>query len=81
MLKYLSDELREQRARLLARAAPLEADVGALLAPAVDAVPPAAARARLRDLNKRGHARLAVLEAQELRERRRRLGQIFLESP
>ena len=29
MLKYLSDELREQRARLLARAAPLEADVGA----------------------------------------------------
>ena len=48
--KQLRDELREQRARLLARAAALEADVGALLAPAVDAVPPAA-RARLRDLD------------------------------
>ena len=67
MLKYLSDELREQRARLLARAAPLEADVGALLSATVDAVPPAA-RVRLRDLNERRHARLAVFEAQELRE-------------
>ena len=46
MLKYLSDELREQRARLLARAAPLEADVGALLSATVDAVAPAAARPR-----------------------------------
>ena len=65
-MKYtiLSDELREQRARLLARAAPLEADVGALLSATVDAVPPAAARARLRDLDERGHARLAVFEAQ-----------------
>ena len=48
--RRLGDELREQRARLLAGAALLEADVGALLAPAVDAVPPAA-RARLRDLD------------------------------
>ena len=79
MLK-LRDELREQRARLLARAAPLEADVGALLAPAVDAVPPAAARARLRDFDERGHARLAVFEAQELRERRRRLRLLGLEN-
>ena len=53
MLKYLSDELREQRARLLARAAFLKSDVGALLASAVDAVPPAAARARLRDFDER----------------------------
>ena len=36
--RRLGDELREQRARLLARAALLEADVGALLAPAVDAI-------------------------------------------
>ena len=43
MLMLLSDELREQRARLLARAAPLEADVGALLSATVDAVPPAGA--------------------------------------
>ncbi len=42
--KQLRDELREQRARLLARAAPLEADVGAFFSPAVDAVAPAAAR-------------------------------------
>ena len=56
MLKYLSNELREQRARLLARAAPLEADVGALLSATVDAVPPAAARARLRDLDERWRA-------------------------
>ena len=48
--RRLGDELREQRARLLARAALLKTDVGALLAPAVDAVPPAA-RARLRDLD------------------------------
>ena len=48
--RRLGDELREQRARLLARAALLKTDVGALLAPAVDAVPPAA-RARLRDLH------------------------------
>ena len=57
--RQLRDELREQRARLLARAALLKTDVGALLAPAVDAVPPAA-RPRLRDLNKRGHARLGA---------------------
>ena len=76
--RQLRDELREQRARLLARAALLKTDVGALLAPAVDAVPPAA-RPRLRDLNKRGHARLAVLEAQELRERRRRARLLGLE--
>ena len=69
--KQLRDELREQRARLLARAAPLEADVGAFFSPAVDAVAPAA-RPRLRDLDERGHARLAVFEAQELRKRRRR---------
>ena len=75
----LSDELREQRARLLARAAPLEADVGALLSATVDAVPPAAARARLRDFDERGHARLAVFEAQELRERRRRTCLLGLE--
>ena len=79
MLKYLSDELREQRARLLARAAPLEADVGALLSATVDAVAPAAARPWLRDLDERGHARLAVFEAQELRERRRRLRLLGLE--
>ena len=84
--KQLRDELREQRARLLARAAPLEADVGALLSATVDAVAPAAARPRLRYLDERGHARLAVLEAEELRERRRRARplclnrQIFLES-
>ena len=41
--KLLRDELSEQRARLLARAAPLEADVGAFFSPAVDAVAPAAA--------------------------------------
>ena len=79
MLKYLSDELREQRARLLARAAPLEADVGALLSATVDAVAPAAARPWLRDLDERGHARLAVFEAQELRERRRRASLLGLE--
>ena len=79
MLKYLSDELREQRARLLARAAPLEADVGALLSATVDAVAPAAARPRLRYLDERGHARLAVLEAEELRERRRRARPLCLE--
>ncbi len=78
MLK-LRDELREQRARLLARAAPLEADVGALLSATVDAVPPAGARARLRDFDERGHARLAVFEAQELRERRRRTCLLGLE--
>ena len=65
MLMLLSDELREQRARLLARAAPLEADVGALLSATVDAVAPAAARPWLRDLDERGHARLAVFEAHE----------------
>ena len=79
MLKYLSDELREQRARLLARAAPLEADVGALLSATVDAVAPAAPRSRLRYLDERRHARLAVLEAQELRERRRLLCLLGLE--
>ena len=50
MLKYLSDELREQRARLLARAAFLKSDVGALLSATVDAVPPAGARTRLRQI-------------------------------
>ena len=80
MLKYLSDELREQRARLLARAALLKSDVGALLSPAVDAVPPAAARPWLRYLDERGHARLAVFEAQELRERRQRLRLLGLEN-
>ena len=80
MLKYLSDELREQRARLLARAAPLEADVGALLSATVDAVAPAAARPWLRDLDERGHARLAVFEAQELREGRRCLCLLGLEN-
>ena len=60
-------------------AAPLEADVGALLSATVDAVPPAAARAWLRYLDERGHARLAVFEAQELRERRRRTCLLGLE--
>ena len=77
--KQLRDELREQRARLLARAAPLEADVGAFFSPAVDAVAPAAARPWLRDLDERGHARLAVFEAQELREGRRCLCLLGLE--
>ena len=61
--RRLGDELREQRARLLAGAALLKSDVGALLAPAVDAVPPAA-RPRLRDLDEGSHARLAVLDTQ-----------------